>query len=502
MKDVPHFALRKNSSSGEPRARPVGTAPAIAARRAVLAFCCSLFGLAAAPRAAAQQVDPKKRPTGPMPSCTVSGCHAEVTQAAVQHGPVAANSCDACHRLTDEKQHKFDYIREKAEMCYFCHDQYQGRLMHDPVAKGDCLECHNPHGGKTRQFLRADTIALSCGACHADVTGGRKFVHGPVAAGGCVACHNPHVSDQKGLLLRAANALCLECHVSTQQQLGTAVSTHEPVRTDCLRCHTPHASDERMQLNAEPEALCMSCHEDIRSTVQFAKTAHGAVVTGRKCLNCHEPHATPHPRILRNNPKDICLDCHNQPLDTPTGRIADMKAVLAGGKSLHGPIAENNCAACHEIHGGSNFRLLTKEYPPEFYAPFREEAYALCFSCHEKDIVHDPKTTTLTGFRNGDLNLHFLHVNKDTKGRTCRACHETHASNQEKHIRDSVPFGKWEMPIGFRKTETGGSCAPGCHTAYAYDREKPVVYPAGPSKATWPADRPGTAPPPNTGARP
>jgi predicted CXXCH cytochrome family protein len=183
---------------------------------------------------------------------------------------------------------------------------------------------------------------------------------------------------------------------------------------------------------------------------------------------------------------DLCMECHNKPLDTPTGKITDMSAILATGKSLHGPIAERNCSGCHQIHGGEFFRLLTKEYPPEFYAPFREESYALCFSCHEKSLVLDSRTTTLTGFRNGDVNLHFLHVNKDTKGRTCRACHETHASDFAKHIRASVPFGKWDMPIRFEKTDTGGSCAPGCHVPYAYDRVKPVVYAEGQPPATWP----------------
>ena len=76
------------------------------------------------------------------------------------------------------------------------------------------------------------------------------------------------------------------------------------------------------------------------------------------------------------------------------------------------------------------------------------------------------------------MNLHYLHVNRDKKGRTCRACHETHASNAEKHIRDSVPFGKggWELPIGFEKTASGGSCSPGCHKPIGYDRDRAVEY--------------------------
>ena len=42
------------------------------------------------------------------------------------------------------------------------------------------------------------------------------------------------------------------------------------------------------------------------------------------------------------------------------------------------------------------------------------------------------------------------------------------------HLAETVPFEQstWAMPIGFEKTETGGSCAPGCHELRAYSREK------------------------------
>ena len=99
----------------------------------------------------------------------------------------------------------------------------------------------------------------------------------------------------------------------------------------------------------------------------------------------------------------------------------------------------------------------------------------------------------LTDFRNGDRNLHHVHVNRERKGRTCRACHETHASSRDKHIRDSVPFGEggWELPIGFERRANGGSCAPGCHTPYAYDRVDPVPYEPPATPARWPAEEGG-----------
>ena len=91
-----------------------------------------------------------------------------------------------------------------------------------------------------------------------------------------------------------------------------------------------------------------------------------------------------------------------------------------------------------------------------FYAPFDLQNYELCFFCHEQKVVLEPKSMD-TSFRNGNVNMHYLHVNRE-KGRTCRACHAEHASNNPVHIRDSVPYGQWEMPIEFEKTATGEVC--------------------------------------------
>ncbi len=77
------------------------------------------------------------------------------------------------------------------------------------------------------------------------------------------------------------------------------------------------------------------------------------------------------------------------------------------------------------------------------------------------------------------MNLHSVHVNQESKGRTCRACHEIHSIDREKKIRDSVPFGDWMFQTAYTKTPTGGSCTPGCHQHLSYDRRNPVTYEKG-----------------------
>jgi predicted CXXCH cytochrome family protein len=147
-----------------------------------------------------------------------------------------------------------------------------------------------------------------------------------------------------------------------------------------------------------------------------------------------------------------------------------MKTLLADNPELHGPVADKDCSACHNPHGGENFRLLNHEYPAQFYSAFDPKLYALCFECHEETIVTKAETTTLTQFRNGSTNLHFVHVNKADRGRTCRACHDVHAAKQKHQLRDGVPYGSkgWILKLNYTKTPNGGSCEKTCHESRSY----------------------------------
>ena len=126
--------------------------------------------------------------------------------------------------------------------------------------------------------------------------------------------------------------------------------------------------------------------------------------------------------------------------------------------------------------------MLNEKYTSEFYAPFDVSNFAICFSCHRKDIVLIKETENLTEFRNGKTNLHYRHVNMPEKGRTCHVCHATHASDEPGHIREKFPYGGWEISIQFEKTETGGSCL-GCHDRRGDDRVHPAVYLSDTDKA-------------------
>ena len=405
--------------------------------------------------------------------CTSAGCHDSYGKLAFVHDPVASDSCDGCHELVDKQKHQFRLIADEKSLCLECHEAFEGKVLHEPAANGECTVCHDPHASATKHLISAATTAGSCAECHEEITEERKFLHGPVAAGACTVCHNPHASEHSSLLPDGNRAVCVACHEALATRMAAQTHQHAPVTEECIACHDPHGAGNRMNLKTTPPGLCLDCHDSIADVVDEAAVTHDAVTAKRSCVGCHEPHASDVELLLLHEPMDLCLSCHDKQLESGDGKIMDMADLLAKNPNHHGPIRQKNCTACHPgVHGGAYFRLLLAEFPPEFYAPFEERRYAFCFSCHEADVVRDERTDKLTNFRNGDYNLHHLHVNRKVKGRTCRACHNTHASQRPKHITETVPFGSWQIPINFEKSPTGGSCLPGCHRLYKYDRNE------------------------------
>ena len=354
--------------------------------------------------------------------------------------------------------------------CVDCHEAVlRPKALHPPAKEKQCDVCHQvpEQGGKASLTDAPENL---CYLCHdkAKLTAGN--VHGPVAVGACVACHDPHGGDETPFLIAPGATLCFSCHTDTEARFKASKFRHKPLETGCTGCHTPHSSPAKFQLRQEGAALCATCHGKVMESASTARTKHPPVTQGRACLTCHDPHAAGHRPQLRADELTTCLGCHDRKLGSGASELADMKKLLAENSNHHGPIRDKDCTGCHKPHGSDRFRLLIEEYPKEFYAPFRAENFALCFQCHDAALPRDAKTTTLTSFRDGDRNLHFVHVNKIPKGRTCRACHETHAGSLPKHIRKAVPFGKWELPVNFTQTANGGTCAPGCHAQQSYDR--------------------------------
>jgi len=416
-------------------------------------------------------------------SCVTDKCHANMGKDKFVHGPAAVGQCEICHisdgpfKVVGGKHGKFKSIDKASDLCYKCHDKLDSKKsVHSPVKDGFCTMCHNPHQSPYKFMLMGDGQEL-CFMCHDKAMVSGKFVHSPVAAGECLMCHNPHQADFPRMLSADGNEVCFSCHADKAEAFKSRKFIHKPVQEKCVNCHSPHSGNSKFNLKTEgSQDLCLGCHTDKKDWIANVKVKHGGLSSDRKCLACHDPHVSDYPKQLAKKPVDTCFICHDKDYKESDGKVRTMNMLdyLAKNKDHHGPIRQGDCSSCHNTHGSDNFRILRKYFPPVFYAPFDPKNYDLCFSCHEKTLVLEEKTTTLTGFRNGDKNLHYVHVNKTVKGRTCRACHDAHATNNPRHIRDSVPFGEWGLPVGFKKTDNGGSCLPGCHRKFEYNRVSPI----------------------------
>ncbi len=298
--------------------------------------------------------------------------------------------------------------------------------------------------------------------------------HAPFEGGDCAVCHERNKGPDPGPIRHATvNEECFECHDDVRDVM-TRRYKHVPALEACTDCHNAHNSAEPALLAGEQVELCVKCHKGIRDQLAKGKIQHDAVTKARKCSNCHNPHAANIEKLLVQLPFDLCVTCHSKDgMIASDGKpMTNYRQWLAENKVWHAPVAAKDCSACHRTHAGDNYRLLVAPYPATFYAPYDRRNYALCYGCHNDKVVSEPETTTLTGFRDGSRNLHYVHVNKE-RGRTCRACHEVHASKQDHHIRDGVPYGPrgWMLKINYTKLPNGGSCAKTCHETKSYNNK-------------------------------
>jgi len=405
----------------------------------------------------------------PGSSCTTAECHTGFEGRKHRHWAWEdfQQDCDDCHER-EGAAHEFS-MEDPPALCMTCHDPVATAAnVHDPAAE-DCLDCHDPHGSDVEGIL-VEPMKVLCFDCHDEEILGGEHRHDPAASGECTECHDPHSSPNASLLVAAGNQLCADCHDDVVDSLETAEYAHDPAEEDCTNCHDPHSGPHPYMLPEKGRRLCDECHDDIVEIAEGSSVDHGAALEGDECLSCHSPHAADTAPLLIEPQVDLCLTCHDENVVSDGERLDNIKEELDRSAQWHSPIAEDGCVRCHDPHGTESFRLLKEPFPESFYNPFSVETYGLCFSCHEKTLAIVRQSRTATNFRDGDLNLHYLHVNKEKKGRSCRACHAMHASANPLQVAEEVHYGGWLMPISFEKSETGGSCHPGCHEAATYDR--------------------------------
>lgn len=298
----------------------------------------------------------------------------------------------------------------------------QGWYKHPPM-KDDCTQCHNYLKGnhpndQGHEYELSAKVPDLCSGCH-DVMSGTKSQHSPAKDGDCLGCHDPHSSDLRNLL---------------QSDMG---------KPTCLRCHDVAGKD---------------------------MIVHGPVKKN-DCASCHEPHSSKFSKLLRKEEDKLCLSCHNKAISSPNRTIEDISKKVTS-KMVHDPVS-SGCTGCHTPHVSKNKALMNSDFNTDTYVFEKGKIGTLCFTCHSDDILQKDKASS-SGFKNGEQNLHFIHVSRE-KSRNCMICHDVHGSDGPHLIKSTTRYGKWALPINYSATANGGTCQSGCHAQLSYDRKAPVL---------------------------
>lgn len=413
---------------------------------------------------------------------TCIDCHRTLVSKKIIHTP-AEESCENCHasngNVHPDAEKGFDLADNVPTLCFYCHEEYSQKNIHAPVESGECSMCHNSHSSDNPKLLNQSRTDKLCFECHDLEIPATDIVHIPVKKGSCNDCHDSHQSNNKSFLTKKTPELCFNCHSSVKEQMQMR-KLHAPFEDACSNCHQPHSAAEKGLIMEKTSSLCYNCHSDIQEGLEDSKFVHTPMTDEKSCNNCHSPHASSENAILINAEKDLCLSCHNKTYSSESGKTNNIKQKLKAGNNIHAPV-EEGCVICHKPHASNNIAILDNSFPSGSYSQAKEENFALCFECHDSGLLLNEFTTDATNFRNGNVNMHYIHI-KGEKGRSCNTCHDSHGSKGQYLINDKVPFGNWEMDMNFVVNESGGSCATGCHAKKEYNRYiEPVIIAEGTS---------------------
>ena len=276
----------------------------------------------------------------------------------------------------------------------------------------------------------------ACQACHPDFWRGFnrnphfKSIAAKAAAPektGCEGCHGPGELHIQGMgdtskIFRFPEvepheviSRCLTCHSKDITKTEIRRSAHSTGEISCVSCHSIHEPHGIKNLLADKQrTVCYECHGDIRARFELPfkhRVNEGAI----DCTDCHNPHGSPtatwarghSPRMVRQGlGNDIaCVNCH-----------ADKRGPFV---HEHPPVRVEGCTACHNPHGSTNPRLLT-----------RPAVFTMCLECHN-DVVGFG--TRSAGIPSPNTAFHNI---AEPRFQNCVVCHaRIHGSNVDALFR-------------------------------------------------------------------
>jgi len=319
------------------------------------------------------------------------------------HFPVENGECSACHNPHTSNHGKL-LVDDVNSLCQKCHEDIipeEPQSIHKAVVEGKCISCHDPHASDNEFMLSKKGNGL-CFECHTDISDTvekAEFKHEPVMKNkGCLNCHNPHASAKYSFMLKKdAPALCLGCHKANTKSFADKHMGYPVGDSRCTSCHNAHGSNKRKiifddihkpvalkeceKCHENPNSsaplkrkkdgieLCKDCHKEMINKMFTKRYLHWPIVDNVGCLNCHSPHGSREKKLLSGKIIDVCGKCHSDKVELQEIYINDPK-----NETIHKPVKEGNCIACHSGPHSSNNTYFTAEDTMSFGS---------CSKCHD-----------------------------------------------------------------------------------------------------------------------
>ncbi len=194
-------------------------------------------------------------------------------------------------------------------------------------------------------------------------------------------------------------------------------------------CSSCHDRNNMGKTKLPIPKLCYQCHTDFS---QKFRTLHGPVASNN-CSQCHRPHQSKLKNLLVESGKKLCFSCH------------DSKQVLEN--KIHKDIKKTSCIECHNPHGGNNRMSLQPGSCYKCHENYKKEYKFLhgpvdsgnCFLCHGTHntkkpnlLINSGNNLCLSCHNSKDIIKTEYHI--DIKNNKCIKCHNPHGGENDKFI--------------------------------------------------------------------
>ncbi|MCJ7555281.1 MAG: hypothetical protein MUO34_15525 [Ignavibacteriaceae bacterium] len=334
--------------------------------------------------------------------------------------------------------------------------------------KMQCISCHDPHQNIFGDFLAAtNEYSVLCQYCH-DRTYWSSTSHNlsnsiwngsgidpwphtdftTVSQNACENCHNPHNANGKKRLMnyQQEENNCYSCHngnvavknIQTQftklykHNVAGYLQIHDPeepniVQTkhvECEDCHNPHASNNQTASAPAVNGFLLG----VKGVNTNGTAVNPAQYAYEVCYRCHadSPDKPGSPTVRQIAQNNVRLEFD---LSNPSFHPVEGAGINPNVPSLISPYTVTSrlyCSDCHASdgtgspkgpHGSIYPQILKMQYLKTDYTPESATAYALCYSCHNRNTI----INTSGSF---GQKIHRRHIVADNT--SCNVCHDPH----------------------------------------------------------------------------